>query len=73
MRELLIGRRAKIISGYNGQQFGQSRPKQTGRVITISGVYVVGEAVQVSFDEERVPLLLREVEILAEKGSDNRG
>jgi len=35
VKEMLIGRQARIISDYNGQLYGHSKPSLRGKVITI--------------------------------------
>jgi hypothetical protein len=62
----LTGRTVRIVSDYNGQPYGRSRPSQRGRVAKIVSVVVdAGEAQpQVLLDDWGCYMDLDEVELL---------
>ena len=55
--KILIGRKVRVISDYNGQPHGKSKPKLTGKIFTIthyvddSYVWVKGQHVGLRFNE----------------------
>lgn len=38
--EMVVGRKAKILSNFNGQCFGHSKPSMKGKIITIKDVSI---------------------------------
>jgi hypothetical protein len=63
--EMLIGRQARIISNFNGQPYGTSKPSLKGKVITVKAISIDSYGCQVwdgNFDH--VYLLIDEVEFL---------
>jgi hypothetical protein len=61
--DLLIGKEATILSDYNGQPFGRSRPSMKGKRIVIADVAVSHTEIEVRPRGQRLYLPLAEVEV----------
>lgn len=69
--QLLMGKKARIISNYNGQPYGRSKKSMNGQVRTIEGVIysrrVMNDkrsAISVLLEGTRLYICLDEVEII---------
>lgn len=62
----LIGRTARIVSKYNGQLHGRSKPTQTGQQARIECIHIdpTDNEPQIKLEGRSLYLWLREVEIL---------
>lgn len=72
----LVGRRVKIVSNFNGQPFGSSRPKLTGREFEIAYISIGGAKhaeVYIFLKGERLSVRPNEIEFLdcGENGDGN--
>ncbi len=61
---LLIGRKAKILSKFNDQQYGSSRKSLTGKVYSIKSIFYDEGNYLVKFDECDCYIHLDELEII---------
>jgi len=65
IRELLVGRSAKIISDYNGQPYGRSAPSMRGRIKSIVAVHFdLNQGVSVQLTGSRLYISIDEIEIV---------
>ncbi len=61
---LVKGRTVRVTCGYNGQEFGRSRPSQEGKVTTVTGGSSDGDFTWLSLLGERVSIHLKGVEFV---------
>ncbi len=68
LKKELIGKKVKIISNYNGQQFGSSKPKLTGKIFEIKSVFYnnsnVESPIGIFIEGHLLGLSLSEVEFI---------
>ncbi len=65
-RSLVLGRRVRIVSAYNGQPFGRSRKPLTGKVFEVVGVSLDGSAFSLWLSGNGLSIGIDEVEFLDE-------
>lgn len=63
-KELIQGREMKILSDYNGQPYGSSKPSLKGKIFRVESVSIEGDGCQLLPKGMYVYLPIEEVEIL---------
>lgn len=58
---LLVGQKVRVLTDYNGQPYGSSKPSLKGHIFTVTSV-LFGYNVQISLEGQRLFLNLDEVE-----------